>query len=134
MLYMNICQNCKTENDTDSKFCKNCGSEIVAEEKKSEKKNRLKKVGKIALKILVVLIALSAIVVAAFFAFKFIDKNNTYNDALDMAEAKQYDEAVELFKGLGDFRDSKEQIQETNYKKATDFLNNNQLEEAMEAF
>ena len=28
---MNICQNCKTENNTDSKFCKNCGSEIVIE-------------------------------------------------------------------------------------------------------
>ncbi len=26
---MNICQSCKTENDADSKFCKNCGSEIV---------------------------------------------------------------------------------------------------------
>lgn len=100
----------------------------------ADRKEKTKKVGKIIIKSLLLTIIISLITVAGFFAFKFISKNNTYNNALDMVEAKQYNEAIEVFKTLADFRDSEEQIKETNYKKATDFINNNQLDEAMEAF
>jgi len=33
---MNICQNCKAENDANSSLCKNCGSEIVSEKNEME--------------------------------------------------------------------------------------------------
>ena len=37
---MNICQICKTENDVDSKFCKNCGSEIVIDTSEADVVNK----------------------------------------------------------------------------------------------
>lgn len=37
---VNICQICKTENDVDSKFCKNCGSEIVIDTSEADVENK----------------------------------------------------------------------------------------------
>ncbi len=37
---MNICQNCKTEGEKNSKFCKNCGSEIIIETTETDIENK----------------------------------------------------------------------------------------------
>ncbi len=37
---MNICHICKTENDADSKYCKNCGNEIVIDVSEADVGNK----------------------------------------------------------------------------------------------
>ena len=44
---MTICPNCKTENDEDAKFCKNCGYYFLEGDNKQDKKNAKKKKNKI---------------------------------------------------------------------------------------
>ena len=48
-----------------------------------------------------------------------IQPNNLYNEALALTEAQQYDQAIEIFEKLGDYKDSAQMINDAYFKKAT---------------
>lgn len=85
------------------------------------KKKNIKKKMLITVAVSVVLLIVSAI------AFSFISKNSIYNSAVELREAGEYELAIETFEGLGDFKDSSEQILLTKYDYAIDLIENNLL-------
>ena len=83
------------------------------------KKKNIKKKMLITVAVSVVLIIVSAI------AFSFISKNSIYNSAVELREAGEYELAIETFEGLGDFKDSSEQILLTKYDYAINLYEKN---------
>ena len=71
------------------------------------------------------IVAAVVIVLAAALAFLnyVILPNNKYNTALALKESGSYEEAVDVFKKIEDYKDSKEQIQECEYALAVNLKN-----------
>ncbi len=55
-------------------------------------------------------------------------KEETYQKAMKLMEEKNFDEAVNLFESLGDYKDSKEMVKECKYRKANQMIAGNQYE------
>lgn len=61
-------------------------------------------------------------------------KEEKYNNALLMMSLSSYDESIQLFTELGDYKDSADKINEANYKKAVDFMNEGEYDNAISVF
>ena len=61
-----------------------------------------------------------------------IKPNNLYNEALELVEAQQYDQAIEMLKELGDYKDSAELINDTYFKQAIFLYENDDALGALE--
>ena len=57
-----------------------------------------------------------------------------YNEALELVENKNYDEAIAIFEELGDYSDSADMICEAKYKKAEELMSNKKFDVALEIF
>lgn len=70
---------------------------------------------------IMIFILVVVIILLGFFVFKpYID----YNNAVGYIENGEYDNAIELFQELDDYKDSKEKIVEAKYLKAKSLMNN----------
>lgn len=105
-----------------------------------------------ARKILITVIAIivfAAVVAATVVIFGMVKKNNAYNDALALMNAGQYEEAIEAFKALDDYKDSAQQIRmaknaieelerlealDAAYADALTLMEAGQYEQAIQAF
>ena len=68
---------------------------------------------------IVVIVALAFLGVMGYFAYdRLIVPANTYRQAEALAEAGQYDEAIEMFKSLKNYRDAADKVGETELLKA----------------
>ena len=105
---------------------------IDAENKKSRKK--LKRIAVASLICIMGLILVGVVM-------KTIIPNNNYNKAVELMEKEDYEEALEAFNSLGDYKDSKEKaaecqngIDDANYNAALELMEKEDYEEALEAF
>lgn len=85
---------------------------VAAEKEQAEKeaaaaKAHAKKMGKIAAIVVPILVVL---IVAAVIISNSVKKSNAYEFALSLVESGQYEDAIEQFAALGDYKDSAEQI------------------------
>lgn len=85
---------------------------VAAEMEQAEKeaaaaKAHAKKMGKIAAIVVPILVVL---IVAAVIISNSVKKSNAYEFALSLVESGQYEDAIEHFAALGDYKDSAEQI------------------------
>ena len=79
-----------------------------AEKEAAEAKAHAKKMGKIAAIVVPILVVL---IVAAVIISNSVKKTNAYEFALSLVESGQYEDAIEHFAALGDYKDCAEQIQ-----------------------
>lgn len=79
-----------------------------AEKEAAAAKVKAKKMGKIAAIVVPILVVL---IVAAVIISNSVKKSNAYEFALSLVESGQYEDAIEHFTALGDYKDSTEQIQ-----------------------
>lgn len=61
-------------------------------------------------------------------------KEEKYNNALLMMSLSSYDESIQLFTELGDYKDSADKVKEANYNKAADFMSEGKYDNAIEVF
>ncbi len=59
---------------------------------------------------------------------------NKYKNAVSLTESGDYDEAIEIFKELGRYKDAEYQVKETTYKKADDLYRKKKVIEAANIF
>ena len=78
----------------------------------------------------IALAAAAIVCVAAYFAIGTIKKDNAYRAAISLMEQEKYEEAIEAFTALGDYKDSPDQI--ANSQKAIEDAK--QYEEAVSLF
>lgn len=64
----------------------------------------------------------------------FIIPQNNYNDAIELLELEQYDEAITAFQALNGYSESDRYIIEANYQKAENLMVLENYEEALEIF
>ena len=106
-----------------------CEKRLRSLEKKSISKRKRKRFA----------IALSACIVfvlglgtAGYFLYQnVLLPKQTYRQAMELQENGDYDKAVQVFQSLGDYEDSKEQINKTLYRKAETLSDRGNLKEAI---
>jgi len=64
----------------------------------------------------------------------YMETEKNYKEAVNYIEEKEYDQAIELFSELGDYKDSAEKQKECNYLQAKDDLESGFYGDAIEAF
>ncbi len=94
-----------------------CGIKIEELKKEEEERKRRKEEAERAeakkkKKFLILAAVLACACVAAIVAVSKIVTANRYQKAVSLMEAGEYDEAIELFGGLGDYKDSPEKLEE----------------------
>lgn len=86
---------------------------------KAKKRKRNKQI------LLIMLIAVLSI--AGVFAFRYLDKNNKYNKAMELAKSGHQEEAYEMLKELDDFKDSIEWRKNYKYTSALEMIDQGDL-------
>ncbi len=84
------------------------------EKKASDEKAKKKKKIKTAI---IVLVVLAIIVTGGIIAAPFIEMQMEYNNAKDLFDAGEFDEAIAIFEDLGEFSDSEDRLHEVNNEK-----------------
>jgi len=120
-----------------------CERRLESERQRAEKYQRKAEAERLASsrKMKIGIIAASIVVVAIFAIAQissYMTKNSSYNSALALVEEGQYDEAIEKFTELGDFKDSEDQIElarnEREYSNAVKLLEDEDYDDAISAF
>lgn len=117
-------------------LCKERDTRVAAEKEQAEKeaaaaKAHAKKMGKIAAIVVPILVVL---IVAAVIISNSVKKSNAYEFALSLVESGQYEDAIEHFAALGDYKDSAEQIENIKskqYDEALQLYSDGKYEEAI---
>ena len=131
-----------TYKDSDERVqqCRDKAEEIKKEEerKKAEREKAEKeRKAKTKKKKIVLIIISSVMAVCAVLALIYgivVVPSIKYNEALELVENKNYDEAIAIFEELGDYSDSADKILETKYKKAENLVSNKEFDTAIEIF
>lgn len=76
----------------------------------------------------------AVVVVAVAITVPIILKTATYNEAVQLLENHQYDEAKQQFAELGSFKDSRDMMSEVDYRKAMDLLDQGEYASAAKLF
>ena len=63
-----------------------------------------------------------------------VPRSNKYNKAVELLEGKNYDEALNLFTELEDYKDSEDMVREVKYLMALDLFENGEYEAAIKTF
>lgn len=101
--------------------------ESILAAQKAAKEAKAKKIKNTIIGILIGIV----IAVASFFVYSNVIKPMmTYNSAVKLVEEYQFDEAIEIFDSLGDYKDSKTQILATKYAKGVYLRENNDFDGA----
>ncbi len=119
------------------KKCNKAISELKAEreekEKAEQKRLRRKKRRKTVLVCAILILVVMA--VSAYFVYtKVIYPAERYDHGIEELEAGNYDEAVEIFEKLGDYKDSSKMVDESKYQKALSMFDSRKYDEAIEIF
>lgn len=102
-------------------------AEEEAKRKQKEKQKKIKRT--------VAAVAVVAVVVAAGIAINSsLTKKNNYNKAAALLEEGNYSESIELFASLGDYKDSKDQINNVKYQEAEHYEEINDYQDALDIY
>ena len=87
-----------------------------AEEQKRylAKEKVIRRNARVAQKVAIAFAAVAIACIIARFVADFIQKNNAYQTAVSLMEQEQYEEAIEAFTALGNYKDSTKQIEKAN--------------------
>ncbi|MFI3325829.1 MAG: hypothetical protein R3Y35_06610 [Clostridia bacterium] len=105
-------------------------AEAIALEEARIKRKRKIKITTISVSIPLVLIAITYI----YLLNVFIIPQNKYNDAVELFEAGEYDNAISAFEALNGYSESSRLILEANFQKAQGLMGTDEYDEALEIF
>ena len=134
------CHSCEREKevqlealDTDKlKEKKEAAEKALKAEQERKELERAAEAKKKRMKVSVTLAVICAIVFGIVFAVNYADKSDRYNQAVALIEESKYDSAKKMFEELGSFKDSEEQVLNTDYIHAKVYLEDNDYEEGFE--
>ena len=107
----------------------------VEEEEVFDDYKEEKFVGKHRLSVVFIVLAIMFLGVLGTVGYYYVYVPMTiYNRAVEVLNSKNYDEAIILFKDLGNYRNSKEMVSEAIYRKANDFYSKKQYVDAANLF
>lgn len=95
-----------------------------------EKKSLSKAKKVIIISVVVISIAIASIIIGFYVAKPYIN----YNNAVKYLELGKYDDAIELFQTLNDYKDSKEKVIEAKYLKAKSLMDNGDYKTSYDLF
>ena len=101
---------------------------IAARKEAERKAKRQKRIG------IIVVFAICAVITFVIFLNSVIIPNSKYNNALKLAEAGNYDQAIAIFTELGDYKDAEDKIKEANYQKAVELAGKSDFANAAIAY
>lgn len=126
------CPECSREISDTVKVCPGCGYKLAKKKKHIFfKTQKQKRIVVIALAIFVVLLLVTGGTLG--YKYYFVPLGN-YNAAIALVDSKKFDDAIEEFNKLNEFKDSKEKVLQTHYKKAEYLLESNLYEKAVAEF
>ena len=103
---------------------------VLAEHR--ERTEKTKQIRKKTIMIISIAVTISAVFVCSFFAIKYyFIPNNNYRKAVALMENGSYEEAINSFIALDDFKNSKEMITETKYLEVLDYMNKSDYDTAL---
>lgn len=102
----------------------------AVEAEKRKQKERQKKI-KLTVAVIVV-VAVAAI--AGSIVNSNLKKKNSYNEAVALMEEGKYSDSIELFTSLGEYKDSKDQINNVKYHEAEHYEEINAYEDALAVY
>lgn len=126
-----FCKHCGAQISANNKFCTRCGKplfeqaytqQVVKEKKKTSSKTKI---------IIGTIVAVLALAGALAFAIPAIIKINTYNGAIRTMKEGNYDEAIETFESLEDYKRAEDYIVYCNALKA---VQDGEIEDAKDKF
>lgn len=102
-------------------------------------KPKKKKKGKGVLITVIVVLLVAALGVGGWFGYNWWQDSKDYEEAVSLLEKKEYDKALEQFKGLEDFKDSADQAKklegwQTDYDAAKKLMDEGKFSDAQKAF
>ncbi len=105
------------------------------EQERLEKEQLVRQTAAKRKKTLSIVISLVLVFAAAtYYITQMYIPGKNYEKATDLLTSKQYDQASEAFKALGDYLDSAVMAQQSVYQKGTDLLSNKQYDQAAAVF
>lgn len=132
-----ICPECNKEISNSVKKCPHCGYKIKMKQKKPKKEPRIltttkrKKVFVVVISIII----LALLGTGGFFGYKYyFEPMSNYKKAEELLRDNNFEEALDEFEKLADFKDSEIRVLEVHYKKAEYLLESQSYEEAVEEF
>lgn len=102
------------------------------EKKKAVSANKERKPFKLNLGLLAA--AISLILLGTLVYIYVLVPSNKYSNAVSLVESGNYDDAIEIFTELGEYKDSEYKVKETTYRKADDLYNQKKVVEAANIF
>lgn len=108
--------------------------EFALRKKEYEKQQKKQKTKKKVKRTILVTMGLVAAAVLTYATITFIIPYFRYSGAVRQMNSGEYDSAINTFKDLGDFMDSKDHIIEAKYGKAADLSRNGKYDEAIKQF
>lgn len=105
-----------------------------ADEKEKHRQFVAKRTAKAITLIGFIAVLVLGVIVGAFIAKKIVIPNRAFNNAVALSEAGQYQEAINAFTELGDYKDSQNRVLECKYQIATQLAEDGHFEEAIHAF
>ena len=143
-----FCHECGTKTESGKKFCPNCGAQLIVSSNdhaapsnttaqqasyvipKVPTAPRKKKPRKAGL----IIGMIAAVLVASALGIFLLPPLVEYASAMDLLEKNRYEEAIEAFDALGDYRDAMEQLRIARYHFGLELLNDGTFEDAAAQF
>lgn len=148
------CPECGKTISSEATICPHCGfplkntstheepSSKCAEEDETITSNNISNSGKTKVKksVIFVIIVIVTIFIGFFATPKIISAYNEaqqeskYSEAKELEAAQKYEEAIDLYKQLGTYKDSQNQLKSITYKQAGAYFDSNQFSQAADLF
>lgn len=116
------CPNCGEKIDGKVDKCPYCNTQIELSNKRKKKK------------IVFVALGIVVVVVAGVSAYFGTSNMRAYNRAVKMANDNQYEEAINIFNDIIEYKDSKEQVDDCFYQIGLENISNSNWDEAKDVF
>ena len=98
------------------------------------KEKVIRRNARVAKKVAIAFVAVAIACIIARFVADSIQKNNAYQTAVSLMEQKKYEEAIDAFTALGNYKDSDNQIKDCAYQIAVSLMEQEKFGEAIDAF
>lgn len=129
-----FCPKCGNEVRHDEDVCSQCGA--VMPLNNQVKGTTIEKSGKKIKKSLIIdiVVRIGVLVTVGLTLLAFVIPNIKYNKAVELSENGKFNEALEAFSRLGNYKNSEEMIQKMYYDKACDYMDEGLYVEAIGIF
>ncbi len=121
------CPECGKEISDQAEVCINCGYQLKHVHNKRKGKKRVSVI--ISIVFLIIAVVSSIVLYLTVYI-----PHQKYEEAVRLISVEDYDKAIKMLEGLGNYKDCHERIKEANYKKAVSLYERENYEAALNVF